>query len=62
MRKWLLPALSTLLLLAGLGFLYQVLLSLARRDYVGAVLLTFVGLALLRVGSEMARWCLVTRP
>lgn len=43
---------------ASLWLFYQCVRFAARRDYVGAILLMFVGFAVLRGGSEMARLAL----
>jgi hypothetical protein len=34
---------------------------LARRDYVSAILLMFIGFAVIRVGAELARLALIDR-
>lgn len=56
MKRFLLPTVASVLIVASLLAFYQLTLALARRDYVGAILLLFVGLALVRHGSDAARW------
>lgn len=54
-------ALCVALLAAGLVFFYECVLFLARRDYVAGILAMFVGFAVMRGGSEMARLALKPR-
>jgi hypothetical protein len=57
MKRWL--GWGCLLLCgASLFFFYACLLALARRDYVAGILLMFVGFAVMRGGSELARLAL----
>jgi len=56
-RRWSLP-LSVALFGASLFFFYRCVISIASRDYVGAILLMFIGFAVIRGGSEMARLAL----
>ena len=49
------------LLVARLFFFYECVLFLARRDYVAGILAMFVGFAVMRGGSEMARLALKPR-
>ena len=60
MRRWLAPA-CLALLLASLAFFYACVLFLSRRDYVAAILVMFVGFAVMRGGSELARLALRAR-
>lgn len=48
-------ALGALLVVASLAGLFASMLELRDHDYVGAVLLVFVGLSLLRAGVELLR-------
>lgn len=55
MRSRLLELLAVALILGGGYFFYICLRHLTDRDYVGAILILSIGLALLRVGSDMAK-------
>jgi hypothetical protein len=55
MRARLLEILAVALLLAGGYFFYVCLRHLTDRDYVGSILIMFIGISLLRVGSDMAK-------
>lgn len=55
MRTWLLEILSVLLIAASGYFFYKTLKLLTDRDYVGAILTMFIGFAVIRVGSDMAK-------
>lgn len=61
MRKYFFEALSVILILGSLGFFLQSVSYLSRHDYVAAILLLFVGLAVINVGAELARLALVER-
>ena len=58
MRGWLYELLATLLILGSLVFFYRAAGTLADRDYVGATLLLVIGLAVITVGKELARFAL----
>jgi hypothetical protein len=49
---------SVLLLLGGVGFFYECVRMLAARDYVAGILVMFVGFAVMRGGSDLARLAL----
>ena len=49
---------SLALFCASLFFFYECVIFLTRRDYVGAIVLMFVGFAVIRGGSELARHAL----
>lgn len=53
--------LTLLLMSSSLGFFYQTVSFLSRRDYVAAGLLTLIGASTLWVGSELARLALAER-
>jgi hypothetical protein len=55
MRPRLLETLSLLLIGLSIFTFYTCLKHLTDRDYVGAILIMFIGFALLRVGSDFAR-------
>ena len=61
MRKYLFEGLTVLLLLSGLVFFAECVHHLGLRDYVGALLLAGIGIALLNVGAELARLALIER-
>jgi hypothetical protein len=61
MRSWFFELTAALLLAGSLYFFYRCMVSLSDRDYVGSILLMFVGLAVLRVGADLARLSLVAR-
>ena len=61
MRRWFFEILAALLLCGSLVFFYDCIRSLAERDYVGAILLMFIGFAVIRVGADLARLALVDR-
>lgn len=62
MRCHFFEILATVLLLGSLGFFWQCVAYLARRDYLSAALLAGIGLAVIHVGIELARLALVKRP
>ncbi len=43
-------------MLGSLGVFYQTIVSLERRDYVAAILLMFMGFAVIRAGVELLRF------
>ena len=61
MRRPFHEVLAVLLLLGGLVFFGEVVRHLGQRDYVGAVLLAVIGVAVLNVGAELARLALIDR-
>jgi hypothetical protein len=60
-RRHFFEILAAVLLLGGFGFFWECVSFLAKRDYVAAVLLAGIGLAVLHVGVELARLALVER-
>lgn len=54
MKRWAMPV-SVGLFSASLFFFYECVVFVARRDYVASIVLMFVGFAVMRGGSEMAR-------
>jgi len=61
LKRYFFEGLALLLILASLGFLGYAVLSVGRRDYVGAALLAGIGFVVLHVGAEMARLALADR-
>jgi hypothetical protein len=61
MRRYLFEVLAILLIGGSLVFFWECVSYLARRDYVGAVILMGIGLAVITVGKELARLALVQR-
>ena len=60
-RKYFFEALAFILMLGSLVFFYECVRFLTRRDYVSAILLMFIGFAVIRVGAELARLALIDR-
>lgn len=60
-RKYFFEALSLGLMISSLVFFYECIRFLATRDYVAAIVLMFIGFAVIRVGSELARLALIER-
>lgn len=60
-RKYFFEVLSLCLMLSSLVFFYECIRFLTTRDYVGAIVLMFIGFAVIRVGSELARLALIER-
>jgi len=60
-KKIFFEVLAFLLLTGSLVFFYECVRFLARRDYVAATLLMFIGFAVIRVGAELARMALFER-
>jgi hypothetical protein len=60
-RKYFFEALAFILIGGSLVFFYECIRFLARRDYVAATLLMFIGFAVIRVGAELARLALIER-
>lgn len=61
LRKYFFEALSLGLIVSSLVFFYECLRFLSSRDYVAAIVLMFIGFAVIRVGSELARLALIER-
>ena len=61
MRKYFFEVLSVVLMLGSLGFFLECVSFLSRHDYVAAILLLLVGVAVINVGAELARLALVER-
>lgn len=61
MRRYFFELLSTLLFGGSILFFYECIRFLGRRDYVAALMLLFIGVAVLRVGAEIARLALLGR-
>jgi hypothetical protein len=61
MRRHLFEVLAVLLIGGSLVFFWQSVSYLGQRDYVSAVIVTGIGLAVLSVGKELARLALVQR-
>lgn len=60
-RRHFFEVLTIALMVGGLFFFKETLDYLARRDYVAALLVTVIGVAVISVGKEMARLALVQR-
>ena len=60
-RRYFFEALAVALIGGSLFFFKETLDYLARRDYVAAVLVMVIGVAVISVGKEMARLALVQR-
>ncbi len=60
-RRYFFEVLSLGLFGSSLVFFYQCIRYLGRRDYVAAIILMFIGFAVIRVGSELARLALIER-
>lgn len=61
MRRYFFEALAVALIGGSLFFFKETLDYLARRDYVAALLVMVIGVAVISVGKEMARLALVQR-
>ena len=61
MRRYFFEALALALISGSLFFFKETLDYLARRDYVAALLVMVIGVAVISVGKEMARLALVQR-
>ena len=61
MRRYFFEILAVLLIAGSLFFFKETLDYLARRDYVAALLVMLIGVAVISVGKEMARLALVQR-
>lgn len=60
-RRHFFEILATALIIGSLFFFKETLDYLARRDYVAALLVMVIGVAVISVGKEMARLALVQR-
>jgi hypothetical protein len=60
-RHYFFEALAVALIAGSLFFFKETLDYLARRDYVAALLVMIIGVAVISVGKEMARLALVQR-
>lgn len=60
-RRYFFEALAVALIGGSLFFFKETLDYLARRDYVAALLVMVIGVAVISVGKEMARLALVQR-
>jgi len=60
-RRFFFEVLAVLLILGSMFFFKETLSYLARRDYVAALLVMVIGVAVISVGKEMARLALVQR-
>lgn len=61
MRRYFFEGLAVALIGGSLFFFKETLDYLARRDYVAALLVMLIGVAVISVGKEMARLALVQR-
>ena len=61
MRRHFFELLAAVLTVGSLGFFWECVSTLARRDYLAAGLLAAIGFAVLHVGVELARLALVER-
>ena len=61
MRQHFFEALAILLVGGSLIFFYECAEYLAKRDYVGSLILMTIGLSVITVGKEMARLALVQK-
>jgi hypothetical protein len=60
-RRYFFETLAVALMAGSLFFFKESLSYLARRDYVGALIVMLIGVAVISVGKEMARLALVQR-
>jgi hypothetical protein len=61
MRRYLFELLAILLLAGSLVFFWECVGYLAKRDYIAALILMGIGLAVITVGKELARLALVQK-
>lgn len=61
MGRYFFEILSVLLMGGSLVFFVECISYLSRRDYVAAIILMFIGLAVISVGKEMARLALIKK-
>jgi hypothetical protein len=60
-RRYFFEILAVALIGGSLLFFYECIVFLARRDYIAAIILMFIGFAVIRVGAELARIALVQK-
>ena len=60
-RRYFFEVLSFSLIFGSVFFFWKCMGYLARRDYVAAVILMFIGLSIITVGKEMARLALIQK-
>jgi hypothetical protein len=60
-RRYFFEGLALLLVVGSLAFFYECASYLSRRDYVAALVLLGIGLAVISVGKEIARLALVQK-
>jgi hypothetical protein len=60
-RYWFFELLAVVLIAGSMFFFKEALRHLAERDYVAAVLVVSIGVAVISVGKEMARLALAQR-
>ena len=61
MRRYFFEILAVTLITGSLLFFRECISHLARRDYVSAVIVLFIGLSVIAVGKEMARLALIQK-
>jgi hypothetical protein len=61
LRRYFFEVLAVLLIGGSLLFFYECVGYLARRDYVAAIIVMCIGLAVISVGKEMARLALIQK-
>jgi len=60
-RRYFFEILAVTLIGGSLLFFYECIVFLTRRDYIAAIILMFIGFAVIRVGTELARIALVQK-
>ncbi|HEU5055247.1 MAG TPA: hypothetical protein VFU21_01925 [Kofleriaceae bacterium] len=61
MRRYFFEVLAVLLMGGSIVFFVECIHYLSRREYVAAIIVMFIGLAVISVGREMARLALVQK-
>jgi len=61
MKGYFFEILSGLLFAGSMVFFYQCVRFLSRRDYIASLMLMVIGLAVIRVGAELARLAMIER-
>ena len=61
MNRYFFEVLAVLLMGGSIVFFVECIGYLARRDYVAAIILMFIGLAVISVGKEIARLALIKK-
>jgi len=61
LRRYFFEILALLLIAGSILFFRECIAYLARRDYVAACIVLFIGLSVISVGKEMARLALIRR-